>query len=46
MTSCQETDKDLFIQLNQILLSSFQQEGGLDGGLSYAFGEVFNYIKT
>lgn len=46
MTSCQESDKDLFIQLNQILLSSFQQEGGLDGGLSYALGEVFNYIKT
>lgn len=46
MTSCQESDKDLFIQLNQILLSSFQQEGGLDGGLSYAFGEVFSYIKN
>lgn len=46
MTSSQESDKDLFIQLNQILLSSFSQEGGLDGGLSYALGEVFTYIKT
>lgn len=44
MTSSQESDKDLFIQLNQILLSSFSQEGGLDGGLSYALGEVFSYI--
>ena len=46
MTSSQESDKDLFIQLNQILLSSFDQEGGLDGGLSYALGEVFAYIKN
>lgn len=46
MTSSQESDKDLFIQLNQILLSSFSQEGGLDGALSYALGEVFSYIKS
>jgi hypothetical protein len=46
MKSYVESDKDLFIQLNQILLASHAQEGGLEGGFSYALNEVFVYLKN
>jgi hypothetical protein len=46
MASYRETDKDFFIQLNQILVSSHQQQGGLDGGFQYAMSEVFVYLKN
>ena len=41
MNSYHESDKDLFIQLNQILVSSYSQQGGLEGGFMYALNEIF-----
>jgi hypothetical protein len=46
MASYRENDKDFFIQLNQILVSSHQQQGGLDGGFQYAMSEIFIYLKN
>ena len=46
MASYKEQDKELFIQLNQILISSHTQQGGLDGGFTYALSEIFGYLKT
>jgi len=46
MSSYKEQDKELFVQLNQILISSHTQQGGLDGGFSYALSEIFGYLKT
>jgi hypothetical protein len=46
MTSYRENDKDLFIQLNQILVSSQNQQGGLEGGFAYALSEIFAYLKS
>jgi hypothetical protein len=46
MKSSQENDKNLFIELNQILLSSYQQKGGLEGGFHYSLGEIFNYLRN
>jgi hypothetical protein len=46
MNSFRENDKDLFIQLNQILISSQNQQGGLEGGFSYSLSEIFSYIKN
>ena len=40
-----EADKDLFIQLNQILLTSYGQQGGLEGAFQYALGEIFGYLR-
>lgn len=40
-----EADKDLFIQLNQILLTSYGQHGGLEGAFQYALGEIFGYLR-
>ena len=45
MSSYKENDKELFIQLNQILISSQNQVGGLEGGFSYALSEIFTYLK-
>lgn len=45
MVSSQERDKDLFIQLNQILLTSHRQQGGLEGGFQYGLGEIFSYLR-
>ena len=41
MKHYKENDKDLFIQLNQILVSSHLQQGGIEGGFSYALSEIF-----
>lgn len=46
MNSYSESDKDLFIQLNQILISSYSQQGGLEGGFMYALNEIFQYLKN
>ena len=46
MSSYKENDKELFIQLNQILISSQNQVGGLEGGFSYALSEIFSYHST
>ena len=46
MASYRENDKDFFIQLNQILVSSHQQQGGPDGGFQYAMSEIFVYLKN
>jgi len=46
MNSYHESDKDLFIQLNQILLSSHTQQGGLEGGFMYGISEIFQYLKN
>lgn len=46
MNSFRSNDKDLFIQLNQILISSQNQQGGLDGGFSYSLSEIFSYLKN
>ena len=44
MKHYKENDKDLFIQLNQILVSSHLQQGGIEGGFSYALSEIFQYL--
>ena len=46
MANYKENDKDLFVQLNQILISSHQQQGGIEGGFSYALSEIFQYLKN
>ena len=46
MKHYKENDKDLFIQLNQILVSSHQQQGGIEGGFSYALSEIFQYLQN
>jgi hypothetical protein len=46
MTTYKESDKDLFVQLNQILISSHQQQGGIDGGFAYALSEIFQYLRN
>ena len=46
MSSYKENDKELFIQLNQILVSSRHQQGGLEGGFAYAVSEIFLYLKN
>lgn len=46
MESYKENDREIFVQLNQILVSSFNQQGGLDGGFSYAINEIFDYLKS
>lgn len=46
MTTYKESDKDLFVQLNQILISSHSQQGGIDGGFAYALSEIFQYLRN
>jgi hypothetical protein len=46
MNSYKDNDKELFVQLNQILVSSQNQAGGLEGGFSYALSELFMYLKN
>jgi hypothetical protein len=46
MTSYKQNDQELFIQLNQILISSQNQQGGLEGGFSYSLSEIFSYLQN